>query len=212
MSAAVVFEPGAHVYTVDGQVVPSATQVLSRAGLTDFSHIPEPFRQRALDRGRRVHAAVNFFLEGTLDHASVDPTEYGYVESCARFLETAQVDIKGAELLLYHPGIRVAGTTDALGIWREQRAIVDWCCGDLEESRKDLQTSFYAEAARLQGHPDWWEFTADSPIVRLGVRLRKDGKLPKPEPYRDTNDFRLFASAAAVVHEQLRTGRKGVHP
>lgn len=205
-----VYDDATHTYRVDGVVVPSVTQVLARAGLTDFSHLPDRVRERALNRGRRVHQAAHFMLEGDLDWATVDEAERGYVESCAGFLKIAELVVLHAEARLYHPGIRVAGTTDALGVWRGERAVVDWCCGDLAESRKDLQTSCYAEAARIERPVIWWDFAHDAPIVRVGVRLRKDGKLPDAEPYRDPRDFRLFAAAAAVVHEQIRTKKTGV--
>lgn len=208
--AGLVFDEVTHTYRVDGVVVPSVTQILARTGLTDFSGIPDRIRIAALNRGRRVHQAANYLLEGDLDWATVDDADRGYVESCAAFLAAAEFIVLAAEIRLFHPVLRYAGTADAIGIWHGERAIADWCVGDLAESRKDLQTSAYSGAAKVSPPAEWFEFAADSPIARVGVRLKKDGSLPATEPYRSPRDFALFAAACAVAHEQMRRGRQGV--
>lgn len=189
------YDDATHTYRVAGVVVPSVTQVLRLAGLVSHAHIPADRREAVLERGTRVHRAAHYLLERDLDWPSIDEADRGYAESCAAFLRVAEFTLTAAEVRLYHAGLRVAGTADALGTWRGRPAVVDWCCGDLEDSRKDLQTACYADAA----YPGVTS-------VRIGVRLRADGALPRLATYRDPRDFRLFACAAAVVHEQLRTG------
>lgn len=207
--AGLVFEPLMHAYFYDGKPVPSVTQVIERVGLADFSAIPERIREAALARGRRVHAAAQFLTEGALDWDTVDELDKGYVEAAAAFLAQASFTVLDQERRIYHPALRYAGTTDIIGLWHGERAVGDYCTGDTWEACKDLQTSAYAEALRVVPPDCWWEFDHHAPIARVGIRLHKDGRY-SAAPYKNPMDFRVFQAAVAVVHEQLRRGKKGV--
>ncbi len=86
---ALAFDALTHTYRLHGEIVPSVTQVLERAGLIDFSKIPGAIRQHALDRGSAVHAAIHFLNEGDLDPAfHTDFPEYApYVAAWVKFLD-----------------------------------------------------------------------------------------------------------------------------
>jgi hypothetical protein len=202
------FDEPEHLYVVNGILRPSVTQILERAGLVDFSHIPKNIRLAALSRGRRVHKAAQFLVEDDLDMDTVAIEERGYVESCAQFLATSEFVILGSERRVASLRYGYAGTVDAFGLWRGF-AIADWCTGDLWESAKDLQTSGYMGALREHPPGEWTNFTPASPIQRIGVHLNKYGRLPHTEPYADPMDFSKFLAAVTVVHEQLRRGKKG---
>jgi hypothetical protein len=202
------FNDEQHLYFVNGVWRPSVTQILERTGLVDFSGIPRNIRLAALSRGRRVHKAAQFLVEDDLDMDTVAIEEQGYVEACANFLQTSGFVVLGSERRIAHLEYGYAGTTDAIGLWRGGFALADWCTGDLWESAKDLQTSGYAEALRKFPPPEWKTFTPASPIQRIGVHLHKNGDF-STEPYSDPRDFLKFIAACAVVHEQIRRGKKG---
>lgn len=202
------FDEANHWYFVNGIWRPSVTQVLERTGLVDFSDIPPSIRRAALSRGRRVHKAAQFLVEDDLDMDTVPLEERGYVEACANFLQTSGFIVLGSERRIAHVDYGYAGTTDAIGLWRAGFAIADWCTGDLSESAKDLQTSGYTEALRKCPPSEWTNFTPASPIARIGVHLKKNGDFAT-EPYSDPRDFSKFLAAVAVVHEQIRRGKKG---
>lgn len=65
--ADLVFDPVAHRYTLDGEVLPSVTQILQASGAIDFSHVPQPILLTARDRGSAVHRACHFYNEDDLD-------------------------------------------------------------------------------------------------------------------------------------------------
>jgi hypothetical protein len=207
------FDAAAHEYRIDGVRVPSVTECLERAGLTNFDHIPEPSRKAALRRGARVHQAAHYYAEGTLNWTTVREDDRPYVESCAGFLQAGQMTFDFLERRLFHVARRYAGTCDAGGWWQGQYALVDWCCGDLWESAKDLQTAGYAEALRVNPPPEWPDFAPSEAalrrglgLVRVGVRLLKSGAIAQPEPYRDPLDFDSFLAALTVTLEQERRG------
>ena len=71
-----VFEPGAHKYTLDGVALPSVTTVLKGVGLIDYSMIPQDVLLKASRRGTAVHQALEYFDREELDEMSVAP-EFG---------------------------------------------------------------------------------------------------------------------------------------
>jgi hypothetical protein len=91
-SDALVFDEATHTYTLDGERLPSVTQILQRAGAIDFSHIPPTILEAARERGTAVHKAVHYFNENDLD---VDvfrvafPDYWPYVSAWIKFLDTS---------------------------------------------------------------------------------------------------------------------------
>ena len=204
------FDEPTHTYRVNGEVWElSVTGILSRTGLVDFSHIPRSIREAALDRGRKVHKAIHFLLEDDLDVDALDEHIRGYVLAGQAFIQTSGFEVAGLERRLCHPTRRYVGTCDVFGWWQAQCAIADWCCGDLFESCKHLQLAGYSEAMRQCPPVEWFDFTPTSPIVRLGVHLRKDGTF-RVEVFNDPRDVGLFMSAVTVAHYQLAMGKKGL--
>lgn len=209
----VQFIEDGHEYVDEhGRRLPHVTGVLEATGLVDFSHIPDHVRRWALDRGRRVHRAARYLIEGTLDEDTVDEGDRGYVDSLSLLLTDPQADLEiipdAAEQPMVHSVYRYAGTPDAPGFWRSRVAVADWCCGDLTFAGKRYQTAAYAEMLRREPPAAWLDFTASTPIARIGVRLRKDGKFPKLEPYDDWADWNVFLAALTVFNAQVKLGRR----
>lgn len=204
------FDEAAHEYRVNGEVwALSVTGILSRTGLVDFSRIPQSIRDAAMDRGRKVHKAIHFIGEGDFDESSLDDSITGYIAAYHAFIATSGFEVAGLERRLAHPLRRYVGTCDAFGWWQGQCAIADWCCGDLWESCKHLQTAGYAEAMRQCPPVEWFDFSPSTPIARLGVHLDKTGKF-KVELFNDPRDAGIFMSAVTVAHYQLAMGKKGL--
>lgn len=76
MAAAVQFEfdPAAHVYRVNGQPVPSVTQILEAAGITDYSAVPPDRLAYARELGTAVHTATEAYDQDDLDFESIQGT------------------------------------------------------------------------------------------------------------------------------------------
>lgn len=86
---ALQFDPVLHAYYLDGQRLPSVTQILQRSGLIDFSHIPTAVMTAARNRGAAVHQAVHYYNEGDLDPSFQQdfPEYWPYVAAWLRFLD-----------------------------------------------------------------------------------------------------------------------------
>jgi len=63
----VEFDPLVHQYVLNGERLPSVTQILQASGLIDFSKIPGPILEAAKARGTAVHQAAHYYNEGDLD-------------------------------------------------------------------------------------------------------------------------------------------------
>ena len=110
-------EPIAHVYTVDGAAVRSATQILDDAALTvDYSEIPPHQLRKARNRGIHVDACCDLLDEGddVLDWSSVHPDAVGYVNAWRRFRADHDYRPHASQIPLYHPEQDYAGTLQSV--------------------------------------------------------------------------------------------------
>jgi hypothetical protein len=213
MSARLTFDADAHVYTLDGEVVPSVTQVLEAVRLIDLYHLPRETRERALERGRRVHAAIHYLIEGSLEIMSVDDEDRGYLDAAEAFLKDAALIPVLFEHRVCHPPLRYAGTTDLVAWWNGELAVVDWKSSLNPTSLcADLQLAAYVEALRLAMPAEVLDYDPAEPIRRVGVSLRKDGSYKATVyggPVEQIRDFGIFRAALTVCHEQRRRRGKG---
>ena len=112
----VTFDPERHEYRVNGVIVPSVTQILAGAGVSDYSNIPPEVLQRAAERGSLVHTYIEWYEDGTLDESSIDPALRGYFESYLRAKDAGLLPEKpsAVEKLVYSDMLSYAGTLDQL--------------------------------------------------------------------------------------------------
>jgi hypothetical protein len=213
--AELTFDPLVHAYALDGVRLQSVTQTLKAAGLIDFSKIPQPILLAARDRGTAVHKAAHYWLEGDLDvdDFTASFSEYaGYLQSLIALFSTGQLKTVACERRLASARYQYAGTMDWIGEFNGVGAILDWATGSPSDCAKDLQIAAYEGAARewatLGEDAVLAEFFATHPrIKRIAVRLQKDGRLPKLEPYTNPRHFREFTTLLAA--QQIVAGRKG---
>src|ERR1700687_906036 len=72
------FDADKHLFTRDGAVIPSVTQVLARAGICDFSFVDEETRIHSMKRGTSVHWLLQLEDEGALNYKTVPRSLRGY--------------------------------------------------------------------------------------------------------------------------------------
>ena len=75
-----------HTYLVDGERYPSTTQVISDAGLTDFSMVSPDIMERACQWGNAVHAMSDYWLRGVLNEDDLDPALQGPLNALKKWL------------------------------------------------------------------------------------------------------------------------------
>lgn len=127
------FDAASHTYRLDGEILPSVTQILKAARLIDYSMIPQDVLQRAAARGRAVHQTLEYLDNGFIDPVDdpINPAVAGYVEAARKFYQDAQFEPHLVEFRNYHPGWRYAGTLDRLGSMAGSQTILDFKTGIL---------------------------------------------------------------------------------
>src|SRR3954454_11294161 len=109
---ALLFDHAAHEYFLDGERVPSTTQILRDSGLIRLEGIPPFILEAARKRGSAVHALVHYVNERDLDWSSVDPIYRGYLDAWLKFVEERQLRVWLCEHRIASRRHRVAGPLD----------------------------------------------------------------------------------------------------
>jgi hypothetical protein len=175
-----------HTYTLDGQRLPSVTDVLGL--LHNFDSIPWAVLENARQRGERVHAAINAYNRGVEDVA--DELARPFVQQWAQFLEDTGAVVIQSEQPLYHKTLRYAGTPDCVLSWKGDRLLLPDVKATWEvPPTVGAQTAAYAEAYKsLQ--------TRRVRLDRACVHLTADSY--KLHPRNDSADWSLFVSTLNV--------------
>jgi len=161
------FDPGPHVYTLDGVVLPSVSSILEP--LKNFAGIPKAVLDKARDRGHAVHFACQLLDEDDLDWSSVDPQIEPYVRAWELFTKDHDPLWTAIEVSDYHKTLLYAGTPDRRGALRmpgtskRVNAVVDI-------------KATYALSPEVQVQLSGYDLFDETPADALvSVRLCKDG-------------------------------------
>jgi len=107
------FDEEHHIFTVGGEIIPSVTSIIRKAGLTpDWSQIDniEWYAQR----GQYIHRATELWEQGALDEDTVDDEIRPYLDAYKSFRDDYPIKVVGQEVRLWHPQYRYAGIIDMI--------------------------------------------------------------------------------------------------
>lgn len=176
------FEPIFHEYRIDGRIAPSVSQVL--APLEDFESVPRETLESARIFGQHVHEACALLVRDELDWASLDPALVPYLMGARRFLEESGITIIASETRVVCPKLRVAGTLDILGHWRNTECVIDWKATAAIPRSVGPQTSAYEQLYR--------SMRGGAKRRRYCVQLRDNDY--RVVPLTDPADWNIFLS------------------
>lgn len=181
------YDPEKHIYRLDGQVIPSCTQILSEGGLVDTQWFTEESR----DLGTRVHLATQFHDEGDLDESSLSPLVAAYLDQYKLFLKESGFKTMAIEYVTYSPTLKVGTVIDRLGWLTSCRVVIDIKTGQKNRATGP-QTAFHKFA--------WEEHNPGKRIFqRYGLYLDPDKSRANLVEYKDENDIQYFRAAAWVA-------------
>lgn len=118
------FDEATHIYKLNGKILPSVTQIIAAAGLSNVN-TEDPAVLAAGLFGKAVHKTCEYYDFGTLDIKTVDDAIIPYLDAWKKFLRENAVKIYSIERKLYHPSYRFAGTIDRVVSWNDSLAILD---------------------------------------------------------------------------------------
>lgn len=191
------FDPGPHVYRLDGRVIPHVTGVLSI--LSDFSMVKPDVLENARQKGVAVHKLVEMRAQG------IDCTLPAWMQRVddywKQFCAETGFKLIASEQRVFHPKYQYAGTLDLVcelpGTNNKGAGIIDVKRSFMSGRAIGLQTAAYQHAYEAGGGTkiNW----------RAALRLREDGPY-RLAPYNEQGDFSQFIACLAVarIKEQLK--------
>jgi hypothetical protein len=190
------FEDETHTYRIDGRRVFSVTQALSAA----YGDLCWPWANEfAMERGRRVHQALNYWIRGELDVKKLSDYIAGYVAAGIRFFNESGFEIgtfqgePASEVRMYSHVYDAAGTADLFGTLYRKRACVDFKTGE---------PGWIAGPQTWAYTAMWQEMTGEVIRERYALRLYEDGSY-QLVPYKDhRNDQADFLAALRVAQRR----------
>ena len=160
------FDPEKHIYRLDGVVVPSVTQIMESAGLSQRPLCDLETLEIARQRGVAVHKAINIICGGQ-EPQGVDPRIEGYVRAFRAFMQESRFKVIRSEIVLASERHRYAGTADLVGWWGSDRALVDVKTGQPSP----------LVAVQLAGYRMLWRENFQDQRIRrcMSLWVREDG-------------------------------------
>lgn len=197
-----MFEPETHTYRVNGRVVPSVTQVISAAGLSEYSMVPRDKLEYACRFGTAVHYGAELADKGILDEQSTEQIVLDRVGYWKNFLQVAEE--KGwtdghcfIESRFYsHDAYDFAGTIDRAYVNGKTAVIIDLKTGS-KYAAAAIQTAAYEHLFRAQ-------YNDLRKVKRMAVYLRDDGF--EIEEHKDDTDIHIFRAALNLYKWKQQKG------
>lgn len=183
-------EEGQHEYTLDGEVLPSVSEVTRFLSREVYGEVTQYILENAADRGTRVHKAC----EALDEYGSVEADEdiLPYLQAYVLFRREHKVQWEKIEYSSYSPSRKYAGTIDRYGVVDGVRCIVDLkTSSSLQKALYGAGQNLYRMMLEEQGMP----------VEKLFIlHLQKDGSYKIVELAKDDS----VALACLTLHNALK--------
>jgi hypothetical protein len=192
--ANLIFLEEPHVYELDGEELPSVSEITRFISRENYSEVPQYVLDNAADRGTRVHK-----LTEALDkygEAEADEIELPYLQAYLEFRKKHKVQWEKIEWSTYNKERLYGATIDRYGIVDGEKAIVDLkTTSTLHTVSVTAQLTLYKMACESQGMG----------VEKLYVlQLKKDGKATFKEIAPDPK----LAESCLYLHELLKKKKR----
>lgn len=172
------FDPADHRYTtLDGQVLPSITQMLDKTGWIDDRW----YTEESSVRGTAVHDLTASYDMGALDPSTLESRYKGYVLAYVALSHVLRPEWEEIETMDAHPQLHFAGRPDRKGKVFKVRTVADLKTGAKEKSHQ-IQTALQAILVSWRSSlpPHAWQ--------RLNLYIKASGRY-SVEHHRDRRDL-----------------------
>ena len=180
------FDPETHTYRMEGEIIPSVTQILKDVGLIDTTF----FAPEHAERGTRIHAATVFWDETEMDDDTLPEEWTGYLSAWKKFREeTGFVSSHIEQAFCCDEGY--AGTVDRIGKTHKiNPLLLDIKTGPPQPWHR-LQLAAYTLMVKRELNIPIWDM--------WGVHLRKDG-IYAVESYKSIEHSADWLAVLRVYH------------
>ncbi len=188
-------------YVVDGERVPSVTEILDACGLYNFSNVPARHLEAARKRGEAVHEWTDLEDAGHIPAGTdPDPEIAGYVQAYRRWQHESGWEGVASEEVVVCEEYRYAGTLDLRGYCHNYKnawnqLVVDKKCVQAVTAATRLQCEGYSFA---YGGED-----GSGSLRRASLQLKPDGRFNFVE-YDQPEDLHDWLAAVRMAAFKVR--------
>jgi len=185
------FDKKTHRYKLAGVVIPSVTQIIREAGLTNLDWIDKELLEAKADLGKKTHSATELYDKGTLDIEKLHPILKAYLNSWIKFRTDYNFIPTEIELQLFHSPYRYAGRIDRVGLLDKDLAIVEIKSGTIQKTNA-IQTAGYSELYNYN------KKKSKQIKRRMAVYLSPDNY--KIEEHKNRDDISVFYASLTIYN------------
>lgn len=161
-----IFEKGPHIYTLDGEELPSVTELTRFLSREVYNDAPPALTSAAAERGSRVHEATE--LLDKVGSAEVSSSIAPYLRAYAKFRKEHKVEWEQIEWSVHNEAL-YAGTIDRYGSVEGKKVIVDI---KTTENISKGHRILYTAALNLYRKAIQSDFAVEALYI---LQLKKDG-------------------------------------
>ena len=204
MPAELTFDEAAHVYRVDGRVVPSVTQILGRLSAEEYRFVDASGMEDAALLGKAVPKMIDLDLRGDLDVEALSEGLQVYYTAWQKFRHLSGFQMVLSEDQVCSSKYGYAGTLDLAGWLNDRFVIIDAKRTAQVPRTAGPQMAAYLQALGESGRtfpvPGSTELAARvANAERYALHLRADGTW-RLVPFTDKSDLRVFL-ACKTLHD-----------
>lgn len=185
--ATLVFFDKNHEYKLDGETIPSVSEILRFISREIYGNVVQFNLDRAAERGRKIHKITEVLDK--YGEAEVPEDLTGYINAYVKFHSEHEVKWEKIEYATHHNKKTYAGTIDRCGVVDGTKALVEIKTSSVIQ--KQLVT------AQLTLYDDMLEKAAEELRV---LHLKPDGTYKYILIPRDTD----LANACLILHDRLK--------
>lgn len=192
--AQLLFYDDEHRYELDGEILPSVSEILRFMSREIYGDISQYRLDNAADRGTRIHKACEVLDKyGTVE---ADEETAPYIRAYIKFRKEHAIEWQEIEKAIYHPELRYAGTLDRYGNVDGTTAIVD-----IKSSYRLYKP---LAKAQLNGY-DMAQETRNLPVDKLYIlHLKPDATYKLVEFPKDTAEFMACLTLNKALQKKAR--------
>lgn len=190
MARVLTFREDNHEYEVDGEIIPSVSEIIRFISREVYGEVTQYILDNAADRGTRVHKATQML--DVVGDVECDEDIVPYVTGYVQFLKDHKPQWLFIEKSMYNPEKKYAGTVDRYGMLDCKHTIVDIkTSSSIQKTLYGAQLNLYRQMMLANFHE------VDNLVI---VHLTKDRGYKLIEvPVNDD-----VANACLTLHEALK--------
>lgn len=123
MARILTFNEDAHEYQVNGEIIPSVSEIIRFIAREVYGEVVQSVLDNAADRGTRVHKATQML--DVVHDVECDEDIVPYVQAYVQFLRDHKPKWDAIEKSFYNPECKYCGTVDRIGDLDGKKTLVD---------------------------------------------------------------------------------------